>query len=98
MLLAGGLVALVVGGQAVWRSARAARRRAFELSIYAAEQAEQFAVLADHLNRDGFELQHTADRLFPKIHEWQEVLGSPLVMASMPWILRRLLGRPLRRR
>jgi hypothetical protein len=91
-------VALVVGIQAVWRSARAARRRAFELSVYTAAQAEEMAVLAGHLNRNGFELANTSQRLFPKIRQWQTVLSSPLVLAAMPWALRRLFGRPLRRR
>jgi hypothetical protein len=27
-----------------------------------------------------------------------KLLGSPLVIAAMPWVIRRLLGRPLRRR
>ncbi|TMD04994.1 MAG: hypothetical protein E6J01_11375 [Chloroflexi bacterium] len=89
---------LVVGVQAVWRSARAARRRASELAVYAAAQAEEMAILAEHLNRNGFELRNTSQSLFPKIRQWQAVLGSPIVLAAMPWALRRLFGRPLRRR
>lgn len=66
--------------------------------MYAADEAEQLAVLAEHLNRNGFELQHTANQLFPKVKQWKTILGSPLVAASIPWVLRRVLGRPLRRR
>jgi hypothetical protein len=96
-LLALGLLALVIGAQAVWRSLRAARRRAYELTVYAADEAEQLAILAEHLNRNVFELQHTSETLFPKVQQWQAVLGSPLLAASLPWVLRRVLGRRLRR-
>ena len=88
----------MVGVQAAWRSARAARRRSFELAVYAATEAEEMAVLAEHLNRNGFELRNTSLSLFPKIRQWQTLLGSPAVLAAMPWVLRRLFGRPLRRR
>jgi len=66
--------------------------------MYAAEEAEQLAVLSEHLNRNGFELRNTANALFPKIQHWQAILGSPLAVAALPWLLRRVLGRPLRRR
>lgn len=92
------MIALVIGIQGTWRSFRAARKRAYELALYAADEAEQLAILSERLNRNGFELQHTADSLFPKIEQWRMVLSSPLVAASLPWVLRRLLGRPLRRR
>ncbi len=88
----------MVGVQAVWRSARVARRRASELAVYAAVEAEEMAILAEHLNRNGFELRNTSQSLFPKIRQWQAVLSSPAVLAAMPWVLRRLFGRPLRRR
>ena len=87
-----------MGVQAVWRAARAARRRAFELAVYAAAEAEEMAVLAEHLNRNGFELRNTSQSLFPKVRQWQTVLSSPAVLAAMPWVLRRVFGRPLRRR
>lgn len=77
---------------------RAARRRAYQLRIYAADEAEQLAILAERLNRNAFELRDTGARLFPKVQEWQAVLASPLVAAMLPWILRRVLARPLRRR
>lgn len=98
MLLAAGLIALVVGIQATWRSVRAARKRAHELAVYAADEAEQLAILAEHLNRNGFELRHTTANLFPKVKQWQAILASPLAAATIPWMLRRILGRPLRRR
>ncbi len=88
----------MVGVQAVWRSGRAARRRASELAVYAAAEAEEMAILAEHLNRNGFELRNTSQSLFPKIRQWQAVLSSPAVLAAIPWVLRRLFGRPLRRR
>ena len=92
------MLALVIGAQAVWRSLRATRRRAYELTVYAADEAERLAILAEHLNRNVFELQHTSETLFPKVQAWQAMLGSPLLAVSLPWVLRRIRGRPLRRR
>lgn len=56
------------------------------------------ADLAERLNRHGFELQHTVDGLAPRLRAWTSVLRQHLLAAAIPWVLRRLLGRPLRRR
>jgi hypothetical protein len=88
----------VVGGSAAWRAQRAARARARALSELAVEEAERLADLADRLNRHGFELQHTLEDLAPRVEAWSAVLRRPLVAATLPWVMRRLLGRPLRRR
>ena len=98
MLVAAGAVFLVVGGSTAWRAQRAARARVRALAELTAEEAERFADLADRLNRHGFELQHTFDELAPRLAAWSAFLRRPLVAAAMPWVLRRLLGRPLRRR
>lgn len=91
------MVSLIVGAQAAWRSMRAARRRAEQLTVYAADEAEQLAILADRVNRNAFELRHTGETLFPRVQQWGAIFGSPLLAAALPWILRRVLGRPLRR-
>ena len=93
-----GAVLLAAFGSAAWRAQRAVRSRARALAELAAEESERFADLADRLNRHGFELQHTLDDLGPKVEAWSAVLRRPLVAATIPWVLRRLLGRPLRRR
>ena len=98
MLGAAGLVALGIGGTAAWRAQTAVRRRARALTEVAADEADRLADLAERLNRHGFELQHTVDDLAPKLAVWSLALRQPLVAASIPWVLRRLLGRPLRRR
>jgi hypothetical protein len=43
-------------------------------------------------------LQHTASELFPKIERLTIFLQRPLVAAAIPWLLRRAIGRPYRRR
>jgi hypothetical protein len=50
------------------------------------------------LNDHGFSLQRTSAELFPKLSELGEFLDRPLVAASLPWLLRRLFGRPYKRR
>jgi hypothetical protein len=93
-----GLVALAVGGQAAWRAQRAVRRLAGELTAYGMAEADQIAVLSERLNRDGFALQHTLEEMAPRLEALALFLQRPLVAASLPWLLRRLFARPLRRR
>jgi hypothetical protein len=93
-----GLIMLGAGGQAAWRAQRAVRRRAGELTAYGLEEADQMAVLADRLNRDGFVLQRTLTELAPRLEALAIFLQRPMVAASLPWLLRRMLGRPLKRR
>jgi len=95
--VAGGLVALAVGGQAVFRSYRAARRQARIVAGYAANAAGPLEALAQRLNEHGFELQHSSAELFPKVRRLLALVNAPLVAAGLPWLVRRLLGRPLRR-
>ena len=98
MLGAAGVVALGIGGTAAWRAQAAARSRARAMTEFAAEEADRLADLAERLNRHGFELQHTVDELAPRLRGWTSALRQPLLAAAIPWVLRRLLGRPLRRR
>ena len=82
---------------ATWRAQGALRRKAQTLSTLAMEEGDQLQVLAERLNRHGFELQHSAEVLAPRVELIMTVLRQPLVAASLPWVLRRLAGRPLRR-
>jgi hypothetical protein len=82
----------------VWRAYRKASRRASELSTYALEQAIELEQAAARLNEHGFALEHTASELFPKIQRVLAFMEQPLVAAAIPWVLRRALARPYRRR
>ena len=82
----------------VWRAYRRASRRAAELSTYALEQAIELEEAAARLNEHGFALEHTASELFPKIRRILIFLEEPLVAAAIPWVIRRTLARPYRRR
>jgi len=53
---------------------------------------------AARLNEHGFALEHTASLLFPKLQRLAAFLEQPLVAAAIPWLIRRGLGRPYRRR
>jgi hypothetical protein len=93
-----GLVLLLYAIQGTWRSYRAVNRRAAHLSHYAFEEATELERLATRLNDHGFELQRTSALLFPKLHEISVLLEQPLVAAAIPWVLRRMLARPFKRR
>ncbi len=93
-----GVVLLAAAGIACWRASRAVDRSAAALSSYAREEAAALQALAVQLNDHGFSLQRASAELFPKLSELGEFLDRPLVAASLPWVLRRLLGRPLKRR
>jgi len=54
--------------------------------------------LAAQLNEHGFALEHSASELFPKVEQVVAFLGQPLVAVTVPWLLRRALRRPYRRR
>lgn len=82
----------------VWRAYRKASRRAAELSTYTYEQAIELEQAAARLNEHGFALEHTASELFPKIQRILAFLEQPLVAAAIPWVIRRALARPYRRR
>jgi hypothetical protein len=82
----------------VWRAYRKAARRAAELSTYAIEQARELEQAAVRLNEHGFALEHTASELFPKIQRILAFVEQPLVAAAIPWVIRRALARPYRRR
>ena len=82
----------------MWRAYRRASRRAAELSAYAIEEATELEDLTAQLNEHGFALEHTAAELFPKLEALSAFLGRPLVAATIPWVLRRAMGRPYRRR
>jgi len=93
-----GLVLLVYASVSVWRAYRKASRRALELSSYANEEAVELEGIAARLNEHGFELEHTASELFPKIQQILAFLEQPLIAAAIPWVFRRALARPYRRR
>jgi len=82
----------------VWRGYRKASRRASELSTYAFEQAVELERAAARLNEHGFALEHTASELFPKLQRILAFMEQPLVAAALPWVIRRVLARPYRRR
>ena len=54
--------------------------------------------LAAQLNEHGFALEHSASELFPKVEQVVAFLEQPLVAVTVPWLLRRALCRPYRRR
>ena len=82
----------------VWRAYGKASRRASELSTYAFEQAVELEQAAARLNEHGFALEHTASELFPKIQRILAFMEQPFVAAALPWLIRRALARPYRRR
>jgi hypothetical protein len=92
------VLALAFGIQGTWRAVRAARRKADQLTGYALQQAEQIQAAAERLNQHGFDLQHTSSTFLPKLERIARVLQAPLVAVSLPWLLRRLFGRPLKKR
>ena len=82
----------------VWRAYRKASRRAAELSAYAGEEAIALERVTARLNEHGFALEHTASVLFPKLERLAAFVEQPLVAATIPWLIRRAIGRPYRRR
>ena len=54
--------------------------------------------LATQLNEHGFALEHSASELFPKLAQVIAFLEQPLVAVTIPWLLRRAMRRPYRRR
>jgi hypothetical protein len=89
---------LIYAIQSTWRAYRKTSRRAAELSSYALEEATALEDVSARLNQHGFDLQHTSSELFPKIERLTLFLQRPLVAAAIPWLLRRALARPYRRR
>jgi hypothetical protein len=91
-------VLLLITVPLTWRAYRRAMRRADQLSAYTSEQALEIERLTASLNEHGFELEHTITELGPRLEMIALFLRQPLVAATMPWILRRVFGRPYRRR
>jgi len=81
-----------------WRAYRRASTRAGELAAYANQEALELERLATRLNEHGFQLEHTLSELGPKLETLSVFLNQPLVGAALPWVLRRVFGRPYRRR
>ena len=69
-----------------------------ELSAYALDQANELERLTAQLNEHGFQLEHSAAVLGPKVDQILLFMRQPLVAAALPWVLRRLMARPYRRR
>jgi len=93
-----GAAALTYTGVATWRAYRAVARRAAHLSHYAYEEANALQTVALRLNEHGYALQRTSTLLFPKLQELSIFLDQPLVAAAVPWLLRRMLARPFKKR
>jgi hypothetical protein len=91
-------VLLIFATVSTWRAYHRASRRATELSAYALVEATELERLTAQLNEHGFALEHTAAELFPKLETLSAFVGQPLVAATIPWLIRRALGRPYRRR
>ena len=91
------MIALGITGTITWQAQARVRRLSRSLAETAASEAEQLADLGERLNRHGFDLQHTFDELAPKVKLWSNFLNQPLVAATLPWLLRRALGRPFKR-
>ena len=89
---------LIYATVSVWRAYRKTSRRAAELAAYAGGEATELERAAARLNEHGFALEHTASLLFPKLQRLAAFLEQPLVAAAVPWLIRRGLGRPYRRR
>jgi hypothetical protein len=87
-----------LGIQATWRSARAAARKANSLTAYSLHEIEQIQAVAERLNKHSFDLQRTGSKFFPRLERMGKFLPAPLVAASLPWVLRRFFGQPLRKR
>jgi hypothetical protein len=81
-----------------WRAFRRATRRANQLSAYLEDEATRIEQLSARLNQHGFELEHTMSEVGPKLEMIAGALRQPLVAAALPWVLRRLMARPYRRR
>jgi hypothetical protein len=93
-----GLLILAYVGLRTWRAYRAVGRRAAHLSHYAYEEAAALQAVALRLNEHGYALQATSALLFPRLRELSVFLEQPLVAAAVPWVLRRLLARPFKKR
>lgn len=65
---------------------------------YTLREMEQIQVVAERLNQHGFDLQRTGSTFFPRLERIAKFLEAPLVAASLPWVLRRFFGQPLRKR
>ncbi len=92
------MILLIVAGVGAWRGYRRTSRRAAELATYMDEQATEIERLTAQLNEHGFQLEHTMTNLAPKLQTIGIFLRQPLVAATIPWMLRRVFGRPYRRR
>ena len=93
-----GILVLVYAGLQTWRAYRAVGRKAAHLSHYAYEEAAALQTLALRLNEHGYALQATSTLLFPRLRELSIFLEQPLVAAAVPWVLRRVLARPFKKR
>ncbi len=93
-----GVAFLAYAGIGTWRAYRAVGRRAAHLSHYAYEEAAALQAVALRLNEHGYALQRTSTILFPRLQELSIFLEQPLIAAAIPWVLRRLLGRPFKKR
>ena len=89
---------LVYAAVQAWRAYRAVGRRAAHLSHYAYEEGAALQTLALRLNEHGYALHATSMLLFPRLRELSVFLEQPLVAAAVPWVLRRLLARPFKKR
>jgi hypothetical protein len=68
------------------------------LTEFTLQEATEIQAVAERLNRHGFDLQRTGSRVLPKLERIASFLQTPTVAASLPWVLRRVFGQPLKRR
>lgn len=92
------MILIAAFGLTTWRAYRRTSRLAGELAVFAGEQALELERLAALLNEHGFEFEHTLNELAPKLETISTFLNQPLIGAAIPWVLRRLVRRPYRRR
>ena len=93
-----GLVALLICLTIGWLAYRRTQRSSALLFSYLGEESAQLEAVAIRLNEHGFNLQQTSSVLFPKLEQIAGFIEQPLVAAGLPWLLRRLLLRPFRKR
>ena len=93
-----GLLVLVITVTIAWLAYLRTQRSSALLFSYLEEESNQLQTAAIRLNEHGFDLQQTSSALFPKLERMAAFLEQPLVGAGLPWLLRRLLMRPFRKR
>jgi hypothetical protein len=93
-----GLLALAICVTICWLAYLRTQRSSAVLLSYLEEESSRLQAAAIRLNEHGFGLQQTSSDLFPKLERVAALFDQPLIAASLPWLLRRLLMRPFKKR